>query len=95
MVLLLAWEYFFQSVTKSDFRKYSGLNSALLTEYITESAFSRASSLYCKGQCKSVWLNLFLDLGVEGSFLIKLQVFAINGSEGFYDGVPFEEGSSL
>ena len=50
---------------KSDFPKYSGLNSTPLTEFVTESVFGRASGLYCKGKCEILWRSLFLGSGVE------------------------------
>ena len=58
---------FLQSVTKSNFRKCSGLNSAQMMEFVTESVFSRASGLYYNRQCESLWRSLFLDSGVNGS----------------------------
>ena len=77
-------ESFLRSVTKSNFRKYSAYNSALLKEFVTGSVFSRDSAFTVKNSVK-VFRGVCFQ--IYGLFLIKLQVFAVNGSEGFYDGV--------
>ena len=51
--------------------------------------FSKASGPCYKWQWWSLWRNLFSSPCCDYMFIVKLQVFIINGGDGVYDGTCF------
>ena len=65
--LLISLKIFLKYVTESKFRKSSGIYIIRSEEFVTGSAFNKASVHNCKWQWETSWQRLFLASGCDMS----------------------------